>query len=105
MFNWKHSIYNINLQKEGYNNAKENEYYNILMGKFAVIPDDVDLNNPPEDLKGFLIPSEINQAEIITKQQHDAIYNDYPSAINFTICPTSACNYKCEYCFEKNKIT
>jgi uncharacterized protein len=103
MFNWKHSFYNINLKEEGYKNAKENEYYNVLMGKFAVIPKNVDLDNPPEELKGFLVPSEINQAEILTKQQHDAIYNDYPSAINLTVCPTSACNYKCEYCFEKNK--
>lgn len=103
MSKWKHSIYNINLKEEGYPNVEEDEYYNVLIGKFAIIPNDVDLDNPPEDLKGFLIPSEINQAEIIAKQQYDAIHNDFPSEVRLTICPTLSCNYKCEYCFEKNK--
>lgn len=51
--NYKLSTFNIDLNKEGYLNAKENVYYNTLLGKFAVIPKDVDFDNPSEDLKGF----------------------------------------------------
>lgn len=99
MFNWKHSIYNINLKEEGYPNAKENEYYNTLMGKFAVIPKDVDLDNPPEELKGFLVPSEINQAEIIKSQQIKA-FEEHTTHISLLITVSSKCNYHCEYCFQ-----
>jgi uncharacterized protein len=100
MFNWKHSFYNINLQKEGYKNAKENEYYNILMGKFAVIPKDVDLDNPPEELKGFLVPAEVDESENYANAQKKAIENDYPESVSFIIAVTSRCNMRCVYCFE-----
>jgi len=100
MSKWKHSFYNINLKEEGYKNAKENEYYNILMGKFAVIPKDVDLNNPPEELKGFLVPSDVNEVENYTNAQKKAIENDYPESVSFIIAVTSRCNMRCVYCFE-----
>ena len=101
MSNWKYSFYNINLQEEGYKNAKENEYYNILMGKFAVIPKDVDLDNPPEELKGFLVPSEINQAEILKWQQNQA-FEEQATHMSLLITVSSKCNYHCEYCFQGN---
>ena len=103
MSKWKYSIYSINLKEDGYENAKENEYYNILMGKFAVIPKDVDLDNPPEDLKGFLVPSEINQAEIIKGQQINAFEEEF-THMSLLIAVSSKCNYHCEYCFQGNHV-
>ena len=99
MSKWKHSIYNIDLNAEGYQNAKENEYYNTLIGKFAIIPKDIDLNNSPENLKGFLIPSEINQAELIKSQQIKA-FEEQTNHISLLITVSSKCNYHCEYCFQ-----
>ncbi|WP_026670303.1 radical SAM/SPASM domain-containing protein [Butyrivibrio sp. AE3006] len=101
MSKWKHSFYNIDLNAEGYKKAKENEYYNVLMGKFAVIPKDVDLDSPPEELKGFLIPAEINQAEIIKGQQINA-FEEQATHMSLLITVSSKCNYHCEYCFQGN---
>ena len=61
MSKWKHSQYNINLNDENYPNVKEDVDYNTYLGKFAIVPKDVDLENPPEELKGFLVPAEVDE--------------------------------------------
>ena len=100
MSKWKHSIYNINLKTENYPNVKEDEYYNTLIGKFAVIPKDINLDNPPEDLKGFLVPAEVDESENYANAQKKAIENDYPEKVSLIIAVTSRCNMRCVYCFE-----
>ena len=105
MSKYKMSFYNINLVEDGYvrgTNEGLTPYYNIRTGKFGYIPDDVDLNNPPQDLlqKGFIIPSHIDEQESYRQAQINAITDDFPSKVFLTICVTSKCNFHCAYCFQ-----
>ena len=103
MNRWKYSQYNINLKEEGYQNAKENEYYNIALNRFVIIPKDVDLENPSEELKGFLVPSNLDENGSYIEVQDKLIYENYPQSVRLTIATTMQCNYRCKYCFEMNK--
>jgi len=100
MSKWKYSQYNINLRDDGYPNAKKDEYYNILLGKFTIIPNDVNLDNPPGDLKGFLVPFDVDETKNFMKRQDELFNEEYPSHLSLVIAVTMSCNYRCEYCFQ-----
>jgi uncharacterized protein len=70
------------------------------MGKFAVILKDVDMNNPPAELKGFLVPHEVDEVDNYIKRQDELFNDDLPGSLNLVIAVTMSCNYKCEYCFQ-----
>ena len=106
MGKYKESFYNINLIEEGYTlDTKEDvtPVYNTLRGKFGYIPKDIDYDNPPQNLvkEGFIVPYTIDEPQQYKQAQVNAINDEYPTSLALTICPTLACNYSCEYCFER----
>lgn len=105
-YKYKQSFYNIDLVKDGYvADTKEGvaPVYNTLRGKFGYIPKDIDYDNPPQNLlkEGFIVPYNIYEPQQYKQAQVNAINDEYPTSLALTICPTLACNYSCEYCFER----
>lgn len=102
---YKHSFYNINLKEEGYNVESDNLYYNVISGKFAEIPTDINLDNPPKELidNWFVVTTDKDEPSEYVSYQKYTITNDYPSFVALVITTTMKCNYNCEYCFEQHK--
>ena len=103
---YKLSVFNINLKSENYEGIESDTlYYNVISGKFAEIPADVNMDNPPQKLitDGFVVPEDVDETENYANAQKKAIADEYPSNTRITVCPTMACNYQCEYCFEHHK--
>ena len=106
MSKYKLSYYTIDLVKDGYvADTKEGvtPVYNTLRGKFGYIPDDIDYDNPPEQLlkEGFIVPYNIDEPQQYKQAQIKAINDEYPSKVFLTICTTMRCNFNCAYCFEQ----
>ncbi|WP_026669672.1 radical SAM protein [Butyrivibrio sp. AE3006] len=74
----------------------------MLSSKFAVIPKDIDLDNPSEELiKGcFAAPIEIDEPSKLVEYQKHKFDDEYPDTIWLLVTVTMRCNYKCEYCFQ-----
>ena len=105
MSKYKQSFYNINLVKEGYVQGTDEgitPYYNVLRGKFGYIPDDINLNNPPQNLikEGFIVPRDFNEAERYKQGQLQAFQVEHIEQMNLLITVSERCNYKCAYCFQ-----
>ena len=105
MSKYKYSFYNINLKEEGYDVDSDNLYYNVIRGKFAEIPTDINLDNPPKELidNWFVCPSELDEPSEYVRYQNLVITNEKPRFVGLMITTTMKCNYNCEYCFEKHK--
>ena len=72
--------------------GKETLFYNLATSTF-----------PNEHIKnlstqGFIVPTHVDELKYVEKsyleQRHGV------KAMNFTICPTLACNFGCDYCFQ-----
>lgn len=51
---------------------------------------------------GFLIPDKINETDLI---KHTVMASRYATKVlNLTIAPTSNCNFRCPYCYERNSL-
>lgn len=48
--------------------------------------------------QGFLVPAELDEKELVRKAYQET-RND-PGTINLIVCPTLACNFGCDYCFQ-----
>lgn len=61
--------------------------------------------NIKEDLckEGFLVPCSIDETNKLIYEEQRAIYTNNGSLV-FVIAPTLCCNYKCTYCFEKDRL-
>jgi len=53
-------------------------------------------------LGSFLLSDEINELDLVRLNMLRGRYAT--SALSFTVVPTSACNFRCIYCYEKNAI-
>lgn len=105
MAKYKQSFYNINLVEEGYvrpTNEGITPYYNILRGKFGYIPDDIDYDNPPEQLlkEGFIVHKDLNELERYKQGQAQAFQVEHFEQMNLLITVSERCNYQCAYCFQ-----
>jgi uncharacterized protein len=47
---------------------------------------------------GYIVPAEIDEIALL-KQEYDSFRYD-PSSLVFTVAPTLACNFGCDYCFQ-----
>ncbi len=80
----------------------ENKYNKLLSFEKDNIPiDDEQFEN---DLKrgAFILEDELDELEIIRYKMNSAKFGT--DSLILTIAPTSDCNFRCVYCFEKNAI-
>lgn len=98
---WHKTIYNARtgslalLDEEKYNMLKDYEEKGIL----------IDDNNFVSDLKkgGFLVDEKTDEIDIIRYNMFKSRFSS--SVLSLTIVPTSNCNFRCIYCYEKDKIS
>lgn len=115
----KFSMYNNKLEKEG-----QFFIYNALTGGYAKIDKQFhdlfskcDISNsdninvlkslPSDILKkmqtgGFLIPKEMDEIKML-KTMHYQLRFGTKNSLGLTILPTLNCNFRCPYCYEKDK--
>lgn len=72
-------------------------YYKILTSNELLGERSFD---PQLSEKGFLVPSERNEWDIVFQDRQNYLFNDKPERMNFVIAPTMDCNLHCVYCFE-----
>jgi uncharacterized protein len=48
--------------------------------------------------QGFLVPEDVDEKGLLRRQYVD-VRND-PTVVNLIVCPTLACNFGCDYCFQ-----
>ncbi len=72
-------------------------YYEVLTSNELLGEQSFD---PQLSEKGFLVPSERNEWDIVFQDRQNYLYNDKPERMNFVIAPTMDCNLHCSYCFE-----
>lgn len=102
--NYKESKYNFWVQ---YNNGFI--VYNMISGAIGKIErevkirlDEMKISDQEKDTlikKGIIIPQDIDETELINKDRINGIKRE--GFKNFRIWPTSVCNARCYYCFEK----
>lgn len=102
--NVKKSRYNIFVPQENGNYI----VFNALSGAIGIFDSDTmerfslgSFSKRETDIlisKGILIPSITSELDIINRDRVDGIFSSHR---NFRIWPTSACNARCYYCFEK----
>lgn len=65
--------------------------------------DDEDLEKNLKN-RGYLFDTQEEEEEIIKNIQH--VYRNYIDSkmLSFVICPTTACNLRCTYCFESEEV-
>ena len=51
---------------------------------------------------GFVVLSEFDETRALEECKEQYIHNPEPCELSYVIAPTLACNYNCDYCFEKN---
>ncbi len=100
--------------KESFYNIKVSDYldrtdiedglvYNTMSNKFGIIPNKIPNNPSNQSVQdGFYVDYEMNEAEDYHHKQVEAISDDYPEHLFFTIAVSSKCFYHCPYCFQGN---
>lgn len=76
-----------------------------LLARMAhgIMPDDEAALQPFVE-QGFISPSAVDELAVVKNLYEQSRFN--PSAMSLTICPTLACNFGCDYCFQgKDKST
>ena len=115
---WKESNYNIHVELR----RGRRLLYNSLSRSTCILePADLellsratsgDLSDSAEDRsgldqlaqQGFVYPREVDELSVVKNLYQQTRFN--PGSIALTICPTLACNFGCDYCFQgKEKST
>lgn len=121
IMNYKTSNYNFFfpfVNKNENENGEERVIYNSRTGSLAIIEEDkydafnqfVENDAPIEDeefladLKtgGYVVEEDTNELDLIRYNLLTARFSN--SVLSLTIAPTSDCNFRCVYCYEKDKI-
>lgn len=81
----------------------EEENYNKY-ADFVLSNKEIDDENLVEDLKKglFLIDDDIDELKVLRYKMYKDRFNMH--SLGLTIAPTSDCNFRCIYCYEKNSI-
>ncbi len=111
------------MKKSNYNffiDYKEDENkiiaYNALSNNLALMDkEEFDIFNNSENLDSidnqllsqlkignFIVDDELDELELIRFKMLESRFNR--NLLSLTIAPTSACNFRCIYCYEKNSL-